>query len=162
MNSRERVLKALRHQEPDRVPLDCGACRSSTISAVAYGRLKRRLGILGGTTALYDVVQHQAMPEQWYLDRFGVDVVDVTREYCLDTANWRDWELPDGQMARMPPWIADRLERDPAGGWVYRDADGDVLGRMPRGGYFFDQVRWPLMGVGPDEYRRAELYTPKG
>jgi len=162
MNSRERVLKALKHQEPDRVPLDCGGCRSSTISAVAYGRLKRHLGIEGGDIALYDVVQHQAMPEQWYLDRFEVDVVDVTREYCLDTANWSDWELPDGQMAKMPPWIADRLEPEAGGGWVYRDTDGDVLGRMPPGGYFFDQTHWPMADVGPEEYDHPEKYAPKG
>jgi len=162
MNSRERVLKALRHEEPDRVPLDCGGCRSSTISAVAYGQLKRHLGVTGGTTAVYDVVQHQAMPEQWYLDRFDVDVIDVTREWCLDTANWRDWELPDGSPAKMPPWIADRLEPDGKGGWLYRDADGDVLGRMPPGGFFFDQEHWPLAGVDPSEYDRAEKYMPKG
>ncbi len=163
MNSRERVLKALRHEEPDRVPLDCGGCRSRTISAVAYSGLKRHLGIEEGTTAVYDVVQHQAMPEQWYLDRFGVDVVDVTREWCLDTANWHDWELPDGSPARIPPWIADRLERDEKrGGWIYRDAEGDVLGRMPPGGHFFDQEYWPLADVDPEEYAKAERYIPKG
>lgn len=162
MNSRERVLKALRHEEPDRVPLDCGGCRSSTISAVAYGRLKQHLGIHDGVISVYDVVQHQAMPEQWYLDRFEVDVIDVTREYALDTANWRDWELPDGQMAKMPPWIADRLERQPDGGWVYRDDEGDILGRMPPGGFFFDQVHWPMMDVKPEEYGNVGKYAPKG
>jgi uroporphyrinogen decarboxylase len=41
MNSRERVLTAIRHQEPDGVPVDLGATPSSGISAIAYGNLKQ-------------------------------------------------------------------------------------------------------------------------
>jgi hypothetical protein len=40
MTSRERVLRAINHQEPDRVPLDLGATRQSGISASAYHKLK--------------------------------------------------------------------------------------------------------------------------
>ena len=44
MNSRERVLTALKHQEPDRVPLDLG-CLVTTIETVPYNNLKEHLGI---------------------------------------------------------------------------------------------------------------------
>ena len=47
MNSRERVLKTLQHQEPDRVPIDLGGMRSTGITAIAYNRLLRYLGIEG-------------------------------------------------------------------------------------------------------------------
>ena len=40
MNSRERVLAAIAHQEPDGVPVDLGAPASSGISAIAYAGLK--------------------------------------------------------------------------------------------------------------------------
>lgn len=39
MNSRERLLKALDHQEPDRVPLDLGSTQVSGIHVVAYQNL---------------------------------------------------------------------------------------------------------------------------
>lgn len=155
MNSRERVLKALRHQEPDRVPLDSGGCSSTTIAALPYSQLKRLLGIEEGQVAVFDMVQQLAMVEQWYIDRFEVDVVDVTRVFCEDTSDWVDWELPDGTIAKAPPWI--RLERED-GGWVHRAEDGTVLGRMPPGGYFFDQAYWPMADVGPEEYDNPSKY----
>ena len=45
MNRRERVLAALNHQEPDRVPIDLGGSDSSGITAIAYNHLKSYLGI---------------------------------------------------------------------------------------------------------------------
>ncbi len=47
MTSRERVLAALNHQEPDRVPLDIGGGASTSIVVEGYERLKRHLGTPG-------------------------------------------------------------------------------------------------------------------
>ena len=44
MTSRERVLAAIAHKEPDRVPVDMGATPSSGISAIAYSNLVKYLG----------------------------------------------------------------------------------------------------------------------
>jgi len=56
MTPRERVLAAVNHQEPDRVPIDQGSMRSSGIMAIAYNRLKKHLGVTGGETFVYDLV----------------------------------------------------------------------------------------------------------
>ena len=69
MTPRERVLATIRHQEPDRVPIDLGATPSSGISAIAYGRLKKHLNLATGQTRVYDVVQQLAQPEEEILDR---------------------------------------------------------------------------------------------
>ena len=45
MTHRERVLTALRHEEPDRVPMDLGGCLASTIVASCYPALRRELGL---------------------------------------------------------------------------------------------------------------------
>ena len=45
MQSRERVLMALSHQEPDRVPIDFGGTGFTGIQVTAYDRLKKILGI---------------------------------------------------------------------------------------------------------------------
>ena len=45
MLSRERVLMALNHQEPDRVPMDFGGTSFTGIQVTAYDRLKKLLGI---------------------------------------------------------------------------------------------------------------------
>ena len=60
MTSRERVLTAVDHQEPNRLPVDLGAMRSTGIQAIAYNRLKAHLGLAGGHTRVYDLVQQLA------------------------------------------------------------------------------------------------------
>ena len=45
MNSRERVLAAFAHQEPDRVPVDLGATVVTGLTVGAYQRLSEHLGL---------------------------------------------------------------------------------------------------------------------
>ena len=44
MNARERVIRALDHREPDRVPIDLGATIVSSIVKKSYIDLKGYLG----------------------------------------------------------------------------------------------------------------------
>lgn len=62
MTSRERVLAAIAHKEPDRVPVDMGATPSSGISAIAYSNLLKHLGRTDLPVQIYDVVQQLAQP----------------------------------------------------------------------------------------------------
>ncbi len=43
MTSRERVQAALEHRQPDMVPIDVGGCDSSTLTGIAYNKLRRYL-----------------------------------------------------------------------------------------------------------------------
>jgi uroporphyrinogen decarboxylase len=61
MNSRERVVAALEHQEPDRVPIDFGGHRSSGIAAIAYARLRDALGLPRRPIRVYDPIQQLAI-----------------------------------------------------------------------------------------------------
>jgi len=79
MKSRERVLAALNHEEPDRIPIDLGAMPSTGIMALAYVRLKRYLGLKRGVVRVYDVGQQLAEPERAILELFHVDVIDLRR-----------------------------------------------------------------------------------
>ena len=114
MTRRERVLSAIAHREPDRVPVDLGAMRSTGITAVAYGRLKEYLGMSGGSIDVYDVIQQLAQPEQAVLDYVGADVADLGRVFLQDDADWQPFVLPDGQAARIPAYI--RFVPDDKGG----------------------------------------------
>jgi hypothetical protein len=89
VTSRERVLAAIQHKESDRVPVDLGGTPSSGISAIAYGRLCRHLEAPQGRgkTRIYDVVQELAQPEDWILDRFGIDVLDIGRSFNTEEAD---------------------------------------------------------------------------
>jgi uroporphyrinogen decarboxylase len=71
MTSRERLLKALDHEEPDRVPIDLGGNQTG-IHKSAYGELLRHLG-LNEPIEIMDAVQQLARPSEAVLERFHVD-----------------------------------------------------------------------------------------
>src|SRR5512139_2770682 len=122
MTSRQRVLASVRHQEPDRVPVDLGGTPSSGISAIAYHNLKQHLGLSEGHTRVYDVVQQLAQPEEAILDRFGVDVLDIGRTFNTRDEEWYDTTLCDGQPGQYPAWFRPELDAD--GSWIVRHRAG--------------------------------------
>ncbi len=145
MNSRDRVLTTLKHQEPDRVPIDLGGMRSTGIMATAYNALKSHLRIIGGQTRLYDIGQQLAVPEPPILERFGVDVLPLPRAPVgLDPSNpsWKPWTLPDGSPAEVPSGF--NPIRNEHGDWLLIDDKGHVTRRMPAGGLYFFNVYAPL------------------
>jgi uroporphyrinogen decarboxylase len=71
MTSRERLLKALNHQQPDRVPIDLGGNQTG-IHRVAYQALLAHLGIQEDV-AIMDAVQQLAQPSEAVLQRLRVD-----------------------------------------------------------------------------------------
>jgi uroporphyrinogen decarboxylase len=140
MNSRQRVLCAVNHRQPDRVPIDFGGTRQSGIAASAYHRLKQRLGI-HTPTRVYDLYQMLAEVERPVLDRFGADVIGLTRPaVALGVRNedWKPWRLLDGTPVEVPGGF--RPEVQPNGDLLVRHADGRPMARMPRGGFYFDRV----------------------
>ena len=48
MNSRDRIKMAISHKEADRIPIDFGGTRFTTISAIAYSKLRKTFGIKKG------------------------------------------------------------------------------------------------------------------
>lgn len=50
MNHRERVMAALNHEEPDRVPMDLGGTLASTVVGQAYAGLRAELGLANQET----------------------------------------------------------------------------------------------------------------
>src|SRR5687768_16124919 len=139
MTSRERVLTAISHREPDRVPIDCGAMRSTGIQAIAYNRLKQYLGVSDGHTRVFDMIQQLAEPEQFYLDRFHIDVINAGRD--CPSARWKQWTLPDGSSCEIPECIDVRREGED---WICYDNAGEAVARMIKGASYFSQERYPL------------------
>ena len=88
MTSRERVMAAVNHKEPDYLPLDLGSNVSTGISGQAYANLKEYLGIKEGHTRIYDVVQQVAQPEECVLNLIGADALDVARVYNEKDSDW--------------------------------------------------------------------------
>ncbi len=125
MNSRERVMAAINHKEPDYVPLDSGATPSSGISAIAYNNLKKHMGITDGHTRIFDVVQQVVIPEQNIIDEFGVDVIDIGRVFNEKDSDWYDVTLADGSTGQYPVWF--QPIRQENGNYIVVDKEGPRL-----------------------------------
>jgi uroporphyrinogen decarboxylase len=142
MTSRERILAALNHREPDRVPIDFSGHRSSGIAAMAYPKLRKFLGLQPKPVRVYDIVQQLAIVDEDVLDRFGVDTVELGRGFALDDDSWSPWTLPDGTPCFVPAWTP--LEKDDSR-WVIRSKTGKVLAHMPEGVLYFEQTYYPFL-----------------
>jgi uroporphyrinogen decarboxylase len=118
MTSRQRVLCALAHREPDRVPIDLGGFQTG-IHRIAYSQLVDHLGF-DEEIRILDPVQQLAKPSEEILRRFHVD----TRYLCAKGPDdfdgtiaqntrqgrlWHDlkdefgvvWSMPDDQQMFM-------------------------------------------------------------
>ena len=141
MTPRERVLAALNHQGPDRVPVDFSGHRSSGIAAITYAQLREYLGLPKETIRVYDPVQQLAIVHEDVRERFGVDTIELGRAFALDDRDWADWTLPDGTPCQMPAWALPERED---GRWVLRSRSGRVIAHMPDGALYFEQTYYPF------------------
>lgn len=151
MNSRERILAAICHKQPDRVPIDLSSTPSSGISVVAYQNLIGHLGKTHLKTLVYDVIQETIQPEMELLDFFKVDVIDIARNFNVDSDYWHELEVIDGHRALYPHWF--KPEQLANGSVVVRGETGEIIGRMPPGATFFDQVIFPYEKAYPVDYK---------
>lgn len=72
MTSRERVLCALNHEEPDRVPIFFGTSGVTTMNTAAYDRLKAHLGLRTETRSFWRALQYAVLDEE-VMARFHSD-----------------------------------------------------------------------------------------
>ena len=155
MTSRERIIAAINHQTPDRVPVDLGATPSSGISAIAYSNLMKHLGMQNLPVQIYDVVQQLAQPDMKILNKFGVDVLDIGREFNGKPSDWKPTILANGDPAFYPKWYNPVKLED--GSYATYDNDGKtMLSRMPVGATFFDQTYFPYVNGYPDNYNTLD------
>jgi hypothetical protein len=144
VTSRERVRKAIAHEQPDRAPLDLGSTLVTGISASAYARLKKALGITGGVTRVYDPYQMLAEVEDPVKKVLGVDTYGIqlpTTIFGYRNENWKKFTMFDGTEVE----ISGHFEYDvlPDGDIVQYpkgDRSAPPSGRMPRNGFYFDSI----------------------
>ena len=123
MTHRERLRRALRHREPDRVPYDLGSTQVTTINVTAYRGLRSALGLPAREPVLMDTMQQAVVPGDDLLERLEVDTRGL---YPLCNTNWN-----------VTP-------RETAQWWEIRD-EWHTTHRMPReGGHYFSLVESPL------------------
>jgi len=123
MTSRERILKALRHEEPDRVPYDLSSTPVTGIHRIAYRKLRKALGLPDREPVIWHLMQQLA----WVED-------DVHEEMETDAKGLR----PKAPAS----WTFETTED--ADYIYYTDEWGTTRRRQKDGGYYFDLCASPL------------------
>lgn len=145
---RQRLLATLNRQPTDRFPIDLGTHFSTGISAFAYRRLRRHLGLSTDRIEVVDPSQFLARVDDDVRERFHVDTALLHAGWPA-TARWN----PRGEDEFIvPKSFADGAERQPDGDWIIRK--GTQRTRLPAGGFFFDGD-W----IGHDDRPEAERFA---
>jgi hypothetical protein len=101
MTSRERVMRALAHQQPDRVPLDLGATNVTGIAASSLYRLRSALGLETRPVRVHEPYQMLGYVDDDVLDALGVDIVGLSGE-----STFFGFPARDGKPYTLERWHA--------------------------------------------------------
>ncbi len=121
MTHRERVLAAINHEEPDRIPFDIAATKCTSMHRVAYDNLIEHLHFDPKPKVIWDNMQQIVLPDEEVLNYFDVD----TRS--------------------LYPGSPDNFTPKELGEEFYED-EWKVIRRCPPGGYYFDLYQCPFEG----------------
>jgi uroporphyrinogen decarboxylase len=141
MNSRERILAALDHCEPDRVPFDLAGSTWTGITNGAYQKLLAYLGKPSEEPVWSDVVQQIVIPSEDILERFQVDTRGL---FPLTSHNWN---------------VHQKLT-DASDNWEYHDEWGFTHHFAKNGGLWFSLVKHPMEDIEPDTRRIIDYRWP--
>jgi uroporphyrinogen decarboxylase len=119
MGHRQRILTALSHQEPDRIPIDLGGTYASSISVKAYENLKQRLNFKHPTVVMRKWAQI-VKPDESILKYFDIDTrIIMPRSDGGWVEGWREKILPDG--SSMDEWGLIRV-KPPDGYYFFKNS----------------------------------------
>lgn len=146
MNSRQRVEAALRHEQPDYVPLDLGASAVTGMHVSSVYALRQALSLDKPGTPVKVTEPYQMLGEIGpdLMDAIGVDVVGLGSPrtmFGFENKDWKPWTLADGTPVLVP--AAFNTDPEPNGDiLMYPEGDKSAppSGRMPKGGFYFDAI----------------------
>lgn len=138
--SRKRVLTALNHQEPDRVPLDLGGTIVTGIHEVAYRRLLKHLQLESLELEIEDPVQQLARVHPEVKQRLKVDVAGIAPG--------------KGRGRAIKSWSEDGYDK-------VVDEWGIEWWKPKEGGFYYDIRGNPLAEINTvEELRRHDFPDP--
>ncbi len=159
MTSRERVRVTLDHREPDRVPLDLGGTRVTSIHPGVLAQLAQRLKISDAPVKVMDVWQMLAWIEQPIVEALGIDVLPVPRlvlDFNMRLDQWRDWRLEDGTAVLMPGNFTPVLDDQ---GALCLYVNDELVARKATTSPYFDKMLETRMSYEPPPVESVVLPT---
>ncbi len=146
LTSRERVGRALAHEETDRVPLDLGGSLVTGMHVSSVYKLRQALGLdpPGTPVKVIEVYQMLGEIKPDLADALGVDIASVTKltnAYGFHNKDWKEWSAFDGIQMLVPGPFP--TKREPNGDILMFPCADDTASpsaRMPKSGFYFDAI----------------------
>ena len=145
MTNRERLVAALNHRQPDRVPVDFGGTAVTGIHVAALTRLRQSvIGDKNWRVKVYEPYQMLGEIDAELAAALGIDVTGLitrTTMFGFENTGWKQFKLFDGTAVQVPENFSTTIE--PNGDLlIYPEGDrtAPASARMPKGYYFFDSI----------------------
>jgi hypothetical protein len=168
LTSRERILCACAHQEPDKLPVDFGGGFQTGMHVSIVYKLRQALGLDRPGTPVKVVEVYQMLGEiaPDLREALGIDTVNVGGTgtmFGFPQKDFKEWVLADGTPVLVPGGFNTQYE--PNGDllqWPENDRSVPPSGRMPAGGHFFDAIirQEPLVEDRLDPADNTEEFQP--
>jgi len=139
MNSRERVIEAINHREPDMVPIDIGGTTVTGFHVDTYLELSRALDLDLELPRVFDPSQLLARTDLILTDWFHSDVVQLENQCVAWDSRNKDWRIilsPVGNQILVPESLT--IEEAEDGTRYILSNKGDKLAFMPPGCMYFE------------------------
>jgi hypothetical protein len=144
MNCKERVVAALNHQSPDRIPIDFGGTATTGVHVSCVAALRDYYGLEKRLVKVHEPYQMLGWIDDDLKEAMGIDVEGaIPRDtiFGFPNENWKSWRTQEGIEVLVSEHFRTQVEANgdtliyPKG-----DIDAPPSGRMPKGGHFFDTI----------------------
>jgi uroporphyrinogen-III decarboxylase len=144
MTSKERVLTALHHKAPDRIPVDFGSTAVTGVHVSCVAALREHYGLEKRPVKVHEPYQMLGYVDDDLKDAMGIDTEGVFPRKTLfgfENRGWKEWRCQDGLEVLVPEEFRTTVD-DKGDTLIYPEGDTSAApsGRMPKGGFFFDTI----------------------
>lgn len=144
MTGKERIRRALAHEEADRVPVDFGGCAQTTIHVGVIEKLRDHFGLSREPVKVEEPYTMMGRIENDLKEALRTDVDAIPTLYSffgIARNEWKEYRMEDGQEVLVPKDF--NVTRNEEGD-IFMHPRGDLSvppsARMPKGGYYFDAL----------------------
>ena len=144
MNSKKRILTALSHNQPDRIPIDFGSTPVSGIHVLPIYKLRSALGLKNIPVKVIEPYQMLGEIDDELSDILGIDTIGLSGKnnmFGFANENWKEFKTLWEQTILVPEKFP--VEKDQNGNYLMfpeGDTSANPSAKMPSDGYFYDAV----------------------
>ena len=141
---RARILDAVNHRVPDRVPVDFGSMTATGLHCAVVADLRRHYGLEDRLPRIFDPYQMLAYIDEDLREAMDVDAVCVmpaSTYFGNPLGEWKEWRALWGQDVLIPKDMeVDTLPDGAAVVYPQGDRTAKPSAKMPASGFYFDAI----------------------